>query len=338
MSPTPSDAPAPQFARFAMWGDDPYFKKSKDLTTIVDFPELTYRYIEGEIATAAQFKSLMDELVLKLLEKTDQHKLKGTKKRNVCMGAVNKRRDGKTSLEMFFSVESVLLLAKETNPEAAYRKSLERTFEGIFALYQSVGVWIDVVDVTNEHYGEPDVLANIAAYLALFPLDMYTKHRGINGELSYTPTVHAPLSNRNIGDKLVGSLIFDYITLLWSGAPVVPGMDRESLMDKIADMQTREQFHSMLGMHDAVFNDDGSMTCMWSAAGDHRFEAGCVDVEEIICEVGSIFQRRNPISAEAIERITAADALALPGINYWMNRARTAVPSRTFNRKLVTNE
>jgi hypothetical protein len=338
MSPTPSDAPAPEFARFALWGDGPYFKKSKDLTTIMDFPELTYRYIEGEIATAAQFKALMDNLVLKLLAKTDEQKLKGTRKRNVCMRAVNKRRDGKASLEMFFSVESVLLLSKETNPEAAYRKSLERTFEGIFALYQSVGVWIDVVDVMNEKYGYPDLSANIAAYLALFPLDMYTKHMGINGELLYTPTVRGPLSHRNIGTKLVGSLIFDYITLLWPNTPVVPGMDRETLTDKIADMQTREQFHSMLSMHDAVFNDDGSMTCICSAAGELRFAAGCVDVEERFCEVGSIFQRRDPISAEAIESIAAADALALPGINYWMNRARTAVPSRTFNGKLITNE
>jgi hypothetical protein len=118
----------------------------------------------------------------------------------------------------------------------------------------------------------------------------------------------------------------------------VPGMDRETLMDKIAEMQQREQFHSMLGMHDAVFNDDGSMTCISSASGDLRFASGGVDVEESFCEVGSIFQRRNPISAEATEIIAAADALALPGINYWMNRARTAVPSRTFNGKLVTNE
>ena len=83
-------------------------RNGSDLSEVPSIGGLTYRFLHKEIKDAAQYTTL--------------------KKKRLCQRVANQCIYGKTPVRIFISIESFVLLAVESNPEAAFRCGLERTF------------------------------------------------------------------------------------------------------------------------------------------------------------------------------------------------------------------
>ena len=319
----------------AMWGPREY-ERCADLAGVESVAELSFRFAHGEI-DASTYQKLVHDVVKRLVASMEtKKKLNNVHKKRLCKAAVMKRHHGKAPLEALVSFESFMLLGEEDTPEAAYRLSLERIFQGINALHQAAGSFIDNSDDLTHKHGPSDFLANIAGRCAFFPINMYTTTKAENGDLSFTPKprgacgTFVPMSP---GSPLVGSVVFDFIKLLFPGMSAVPNVDPSSVESFSDNMQARYgpagfDALAMLTSFDPSVTENGiiGMQLDNSRLADYLMGAG-VDVEDNLQVMGDLRQLNYTLSNKDIWTIAAADAVALPVITKWMTfAARDSVP------------
>ena len=318
----------------AMWGSNPY-ARVEDIKSVSTVSELTHRFVHGEIQDAEQYKDRLDVVVKRIIkEETSRCKDNTIKIKRACMLQINKRLYGKTPLEMLISFESFILLAEEHTPEAAYRLSLKRTFEGIFALHQAAGRFIDS-DYTNSplraKYGTPDLEVNIAGLCAFFPVDVYDETVAADGSLKFTIKTRGTFVARQPCTPLVSSTIFDFIKLLWPNTYNEPELDPSSMKafsDVLQDRQNKS-IDKVLRMFDRSVReellqifDNGSTQYTINAGevlGVNRLDLG---VRDCVDRMMALRRFEVPLTDTDIAAIAAADAIALPIVTEWMNRAR----------------
>ena len=306
----------------AMWGPNPYTRVSDfdDVTTISD---ATHRFVHGEIEHAEQYQSIMENVMNKIYtEECSKFEDDVGEIKRACCLRVNKRLFGKTPLEMFISIESLVLLAEEKTPEAAYRLSMKRTFEGIFALYQAVGKYIDTDD--ENEYGVPDVQTNIAGLCALFPVDVYDKTVASDGSLRFMISLRKTFVPRKQDTPLVSSTIFLFIQLLWPSVCSTPFMNPESIQIFVGDLQMRHNnsIDPILQTMNETRLDNGSTHLHVDM--DKLFDMGKdpIDVDGNISHMMQLRAHKIQLSTADLSAIAKADAIALPVVTVWMNRAR----------------
>lgn len=225
-----------------MWGPFTY-KQADDIACVGSIAELTHRFVHGEIEDPQRYKELLAIAVARIVTSvSNKSGMSNSKKKRFCQQWVNRRIYSKSPLDMFISIEAFMLLAQHKTPEAAFRYSLQRTFAGIFALYTTAGQYVDVSDDAMHKYGSADMLSNIAARCAHFPLKLYTKTVTPSGGFMFTVTPRGACGTVVVREKnarLVDSVLFDFIRLLWNKASVIPRSDLDSVRAFKDGMQAR---------------------------------------------------------------------------------------------------
>ena len=309
-----------------MWGSNP-FVRSDNLDSVSTVGELTYRYAHGEFE-AEQYQHLLDGVVQKIVkDETATHHNNAVKIRRACMLQINKRHYGKTPLEMLISFESFYRLAYQETPDAAYRLSLKRTFEGIFALHQAAGRYIDI-DYTNsplrERYGTPDLEINIAGLCAFFPLDVYGQTVTAGGSIEFKIIPRGTFVPREPEAALTTSILFDFIKFLWPNVPTSPEMDPPSFNRFEGVLQDRQNksVDKVLEMFNVSKLDNGTTRMSFDPAWVCEDDAPVLDVGECITHMMALRKYQVPLTDKDTSAIAAADAVAIPIVTEWMNRAR----------------
>ena len=314
-----------------MWGPNPYapIDQLENETTVAG---LTHRYAHGEIQDARQYQDLLGVVVQKVVkDETARYNKNTVRIKRACILEINKRLYGKTPLEMLISFESFIRLAEEETPEAAYRLSLKRTFEGIFALYQAAGRYIDV-DYTNsalgERYGTPDLEINITGLCAFFPLDMYDSTKAADGSLKFSIHPRGTFVQRDPTTPLISSIVFDFIKFLWPNVPTHPEMDPPSFTRFLEVLQRRQDLSidKVMEMFHVSTNEDGlthmSLNPLVFVNSEGGVEEHDLDVQECVTRMMALRKYDVPLTDKDIAAIAAADAVAIPIVTEWMNRAR----------------
>jgi len=321
----------------AKWGTVAY-TVSADVTQIKSIASLTFRFIHGEIE-CEQYKQLMDNLVNERTALLVAADASFAKREKAFSNMANKRLYGKTPLEMFVALELVVHLAHTDSPNVAFRTYLERTFMGIFALYQSVGRWVDVSDDCIDKHGPCDIRGNIAGLCNLFSTGFYTKVVAPGGALSFTVTPRRIFEPVRPFAPLTNSRLFDFIKLLFPAASELPRLCRTSFQDKVDKIQTRldlcyasrmtlRENDTRLTMADAFSVsslDSNHVNFLSSVMDDLVGDEGAMDVMAaftIMLHLGT--SEEEELEDWEEQEIAITDAVMLPFVTTWMNRARMA--------------
>jgi hypothetical protein len=311
-----------------MFGPVGVYVAAADLSKVCSIAEICYRFVHNEIEDVDQYKTLLVNEFTRLSRastegKRDRNTLRRLKTQ------VNMRLYGKTPVEMFISIEALMLLAQSPAPDAAYRLSLERTFMGIFALYEACGNFIDVSDDNTSQYKAADFGANIAWRCGVYPLS-YTKTVAKSGELRYTSAPRGPPGSfvkPRAGDPVTGVVVLDFIKLLWGGVSMTPAVYLHGFEQYTAGMQDRYGPQDLSSVFGAMW---GTVT---SASGAMRVQqvgtvppAGYihVNVEENLAAMVDLHILKEPLSHGSACAVAAADLTVIPVVEKWMNIARRA--------------
>jgi hypothetical protein len=312
----------------AKWGTNPY-ARIDHIESVTTVAELTHRYAHGEVEDARQYLELLGVVVQKTVEEEGVRcKYNRFNTKRACMLRINKRLYGKTPLEMLISMESFVLLAQEDTPEAAYRLSLTRTFEGIFALYQAAGRYIDI-DHNNspyrDKYGTPDLQVNIAGLCAIFPVDVYDQTVTARGSLKFTINPRHTFVPREPCTPLVSSIVFNFIKFLWPKVPIEPELDPESMNEFEFVLQDRQNksIDKVLKMFDMAPMENDNTNMRINVEEFLGLDKQVLDVRECISRMMTLRRYELPLTDKDIAAIAAADVVMIPIVTMWMNRAKT---------------
>lgn len=321
-------AAAAPLAIRSMFGPVGAYVAAADLSKVCSIAEICYRFVHNEIEAVDQYKTLLANEFARL----SRASTKGKRDRNTLRRLktqVNMRLYGKTPLEMFISIEALMLLGQSPAPDAAYRLSLERTFMGIFALYEACGNFIDVSCDLPDQCESADFRANIAWRCAVYPLT-YTKTVAKSGELRYTSAPRGPPGSYvkpRAGTPVTDVVVLDFIKLLWGGVSTTPAVYVLGFETYTPTMQDRYGPHDLGslfgGMWETVTNPSGAMrvhrTGTVPPAGYIR-----INVENNLAVMADLHMLKEPLSHGSACAVAAADLAVIPVVEKWMNIARRA--------------
>jgi hypothetical protein len=223
----------------AMWG--PLAYPPVDKTGVVaTIAEATYRYIHGEITDPRRYQALMNLIMDRCDEKTKLCGATHEMKMQTYKEVVNFRYFGKTAIESFVATEIAVRIARGKNPSVGFRKILRRTFLGLMALHQTVGPWVDSSNDMIYMYGMSDTNANIASSCGFFP-SCYTTSVSMDGGYTIGTAAVREYAPRNPDEPLTGSVLFDFIKILFPSTSTIPFCDTQWLAHKFFALQTRAQ-------------------------------------------------------------------------------------------------
>ncbi len=123
---------------------------------------------------------------------------------------------------------------------------------------------------------------------------------------------------------LVSSTIFLFIQLLWPAVCPTPFMDPESIQIFVGTLQMRHDFSidPILQTMNETRRDNGS--AYLHVDMDKLFDMGKdpIDVDGNISHMMQLRAHKIKLTTADISAIAKADAIALPTVGVWINRAR----------------
>jgi hypothetical protein len=232
----------------AMWGPLAY-PAVDTVVGIGTIAEATYRFIHGEILDPKRYQQILNELMDRYDMSSEPCGVTHAMKFGTYKELVNKRFYGKTPIESFVAMEIAVRIANGKRPNVGFRRVLHRTFLGLLALHHVVGSWIDVSNEMIYKYGVSDTNANIASSCDFFTASFYTKTISLHGEFVIDVAPVRAYTTKNFNQPIVGSILFDFIKILFPETSTVPRCDVRWMAHKFFAMQVRAQeieYHAML--------------------------------------------------------------------------------------------
>lgn len=320
-----------------MWGSDRY-PAIDPVHGIVSVAEATYRFVHGEICDTETYQRVLVAVMDRCEAKLNLCAASDAKRMHMYKKLANERLYGKTSIEMFVALEVAVTLAQADSPDIAFRRYLMLAFPGILALQQSVGPWVDTSDALLYKYGISDMGANVASSCMWFASNFYTKTAFRTGELVFVVAPVREFVSVRTNRSLVGSLLFDYIKLLFPMTSAIPLFNPLLVASKIREMQARVdtahdlemlrtrgvyQFGSY-GTHMPVFRNKcyaASLVDEVVRSGQFNATADHVDISACLTTIMHCGTNKARLSDMDVVEIDAVDCIVLPFVSRSMNHA-----------------
>jgi len=300
-----------------MWG--PLIYPTVDaMLEITSIAEATYRYVHGEILDAKLYHAVLDSIMGKCEEMMQSRGASQHEQNHVYRQLANERFHGKTAIETFVSIEIAITIANEKNPGVGFRKYMQRCFLGILALQQVVGPWIDVSNELAHKYGNSDTNANIASSCVWFNSTFYTKTVAPSGEFLFYVTPPRKFVVKRPILPIAGSILFDYIKLLFPHTPTIPAFDRTWMEYKLNTTQKR-----MDAVRDRSsgyrYGNFGTFSESLMGFKEFLYTEEHVNVYESITTIMHLGTNKTTLSETERMEIHEEDAVLLPFVTEYMN-------------------
>lgn len=298
-----------------MWGDE-YYPMVDEVHGIMSIAEATYRFVHGEIRDTHDYQRILVS-IMDICERTlNASGASEVKRTRAYKKLANERLYGKTSIEMFVALEIAVTLAQAENPDIALRKYLTLALPGLLALQQSVGPWVDTSDALMYKYGPSDMGSNIASSCMWFAANFYTKSMTSCGEFAFTVAPTRDFVAVRTTRSLVGSVLFDYVKLLFPATSEYPEFDAARMQYKIQEIQARiDMVYELESRRIRGMYQFGSYGSVFYSRAER------IDVNACLTKIMHLGTNKAALSNFDVVQIAAVDSVIIPFVSGHMNQA-----------------